>query len=221
MTSPLRPVQAGLVAPEPSPLEAARPIAPGDRERERPNVAPSLETGSASPAIRESTAPSSPTPAERTAPPPPTPSAAVVQQVEWLARQGGGTARMRLSPASLGEIEVQVELQQGRVAVVVRAREQAGQQALMTERAAITQLFAARDLRVADFIVTPMDGGMPAGDAGANGDSAASAGREHGLGAENRLRPDSQSASTRSTAAARGTADTGTNGSFGRLDVHV
>lgn len=220
-TSPLRPAQAGLVAPEPSPLEAARPIAPGDRERKRPNVAPSLETSPASPAIRESTAPSSPAPAERTAPPPPTPSAAVVQQVEWLARQGGGTARMRLSPASLGEIEVQVELQQGRVAVVVRAREQAGQQALMTERAAITQLFTARDLRVADFIVTPMDGGTPAGDAGANGDSAASAGREHGLGAEHRLRPDSQSASTRSTAAARGTADTGTNKSFGRLDVHV
>ncbi len=221
VTSPLQPVQAALVAPEPSPLETVRPIAPGGMERRRPNVAPPLETSPASPAIRETTAPSSPTPAERTVPPQPTPSAAVVQQVEWLARQGGGTARMRLSPASLGEIEVQVELQQGRVAVVVRAREQAGQQALTTERAAITQLFAARDLRVMDFIVTPMDGGMPAGDADANGDNAASARHEHGLGAENRLRPDSQPASTRGTAAARGTADTGTNGSFGRLDVHV
>lgn len=123
-------------------------------------------------------APAAVTAGERPAsPPPPSPASAVAQQVEWLAQQGGGTARLRLSPASLGEIEVEVRLEEGRVNVVVRTREHAAQLALGSERSAVAQLFAARDLRVADFLVMPMAGsesaealgsgsGGPAGEGG-------------------------------------------------------
>ena len=220
--SPPRHAPNALATPEPSPRESERVLLPGVPDRDQPESARALGTSPGQVAIRESATPPVLVSSERTAPPAsPTPGTAVVQQVEWLAEQGGGTARMRLSPASLGEIEVEVKLQQGRVLVLVRAREHAGQQALLAERSAVMQLFGARDLKVSDFVVTPLDGGSAAGNADANAGGATTQGHEQRSGAGDRTPVGTPAAFTPGTAVDRRSADIGTNEQSGRLDVRV
>lgn len=217
-----RPAPAALVTPTPSLLESERALLPGDPDRERPESARTLGTSPGQGAMPESAAPRVLASGERPASSAsPTPGTAVVQQVEWLAAQGGGTARMRLSPASLGEIEVEVKLQHGRVLVFVRAREQAGQQALAAERSAITQLFGARDLRVSDFVVTPMDGGSAAGDADGNAGGATTQGRERGFGADDRPHVGTPAAISPGRSGGRRSEHISTTAQPGRLDVRV
>lgn len=81
------------------------------------------------------------------------PAEAVASQVEWLSERGGGTARVRLDPPALGEIEIEVRMRGGVAEVVVHAREHATHALLNGERAAVTQILASRDVRMDDFTV--------------------------------------------------------------------
>jgi flagellar hook-length control protein FliK len=81
------------------------------------------------------------------------PVEAVASRVEWLAERGGGTARVRLDPPSLGEIEIEVRMRGGVAEVVLRTSERATHAMLTGERAAVTHILAARDVRVDEFSV--------------------------------------------------------------------
>jgi flagellar hook-length control protein FliK len=88
-------------------------------------------------------------------------------RIEWLAERGGGTVRVRLDPPSLGEIEIEVRLRNGVAEVVVHTRESDTQALLVGERTAVTQILAARDVRMDDFQVVHQ--APPRGDAAASG----------------------------------------------------
>ncbi|RIK90516.1 MAG: hypothetical protein DCC71_25525, partial [Proteobacteria bacterium] len=81
------------------------------------------------------------------------PSEAVAERVAWLAQHGGGTARIKLNPPALGEIEIEVRLRGGVADVAVRTRESATQLLLAAERGTVSHILAARDIRIEDFSV--------------------------------------------------------------------
>ena len=100
-----------------------------------------------------------------TAPQPAVASDAIAVQTEWLATRGGGSARLRLSPAELGEIEIRVSLRGGVVDVVMVAQE-AVTQAIAEEQAErLSQAFSNRDLRMDSFDVRRGDPEAALGDA--------------------------------------------------------
>lgn len=87
------------------------------------------------------------------APTPPAASDAIAVQTEWLATRGGGTARLILSPANLGEIAIQVTLRGGKVSVVMVANEAIAQAVAEDQADRLAQAFANRDLRMDGFEV--------------------------------------------------------------------
>ena len=87
------------------------------------------------------------------APTPPAASDAISVQTEWLASNGGGTARLLLSPPTLGEIAIQVSLRGGVVNVVMVAHEAAARSVAEDQADRLAQAFAARDLRMDNFEV--------------------------------------------------------------------
>lgn len=80
-------------------------------------------------------------------------SEAISIQTEWLATRGGGTARMVLHPAELGEIAIRVTLRNGAVDVVMVAQEAAAQGVAEEQSERLAQAFANRDLRLENFEV--------------------------------------------------------------------
>jgi hypothetical protein len=95
----------------------------------------------------------------------------VVANAVWLAEQGGGEARLELSPPELGRVELVVRVRGKRVEVHVRAEESAAQQVVRDSRERLADALAARDLRMESFSV----GG---GGAGATGSDSRGAERE-------------------------------------------
>ncbi len=97
----------------------------------------------------------------------PAASEAITVQTEWLARQGGGTARILLSPPSLGEVAIQVTLRGGNVDVVMIVNEAAAQSVAENQADRLSQAFSNHDLRMENFEVrrgNPQD--MANGDLG-------------------------------------------------------
>lgn len=86
-------------------------------------------------------------------PTPPAASDAIAVQTEWLASRGGGTARLLLSPPSLGEIAIRVTLQGGVVHVVMVAQEALAQAVAEDQSERLAQAFSSRDLRLESFEV--------------------------------------------------------------------
>ena len=80
-------------------------------------------------------------------------SEAISIQTEWLATRGGGTARMVLHPAELGEIAIRVTLRNGAVDVVMVAQEAAAHGVAEEQSERLAQAFANRDLRLENFEV--------------------------------------------------------------------
>jgi hypothetical protein len=150
-----KPVDAGLERPG---LETAAAAAADVPEPAAEPAALAADRGVARAASRAAPAPPAHTP----------PSEAVAERVQWLAERGGGTVRVQLHPASLGEIELAVRLRGGVASVAIRTRESATRGLLAGERAALTHILAARDVRIDDFAVvhepapraeTPADAG--------------------------------------------------------------
>jgi len=86
-------------------------------------------------------------------PTPPAASEAISVQTEWLARNGGGTARILLSPPSLGEVAIQVTLRGGDVNVVMIVNEVAAQSVAEDQANRLAQAFSNHDLRMDNFEV--------------------------------------------------------------------
>ena len=168
---------------------------------------------------------------ESAAPGAATPPAAIAEHIEWLAERGGGTARVRLDPPALGELELEVRLRGRTVEVVLHASGEAARSALLAERGAVAQALAGRELRLDAFHVSApatdtasLGGDAPGADAGLARDA-----REHAAGHERA--PASPPASRRGApraplgAASAGAAAAAVPSSFGRapvrLDLHV
>jgi hypothetical protein len=77
----------------------------------------------------------------------------ILERVAWLAEQGGGSARLRLDPPALGELEIVVRVRGRRVDVHLRAEEAGAQQAVLESRERLVESLAAKDFRVDEFSV--------------------------------------------------------------------
>ncbi len=78
----------------------------------------------------------------------------LAMQVERLAEQGGGRARLRLNPPNLGELSLQVTVRGNSVDVSVVAREAAAQMIVEGGRDQLSDALASRDLRMEGFDVS-------------------------------------------------------------------
>lgn len=86
-------------------------------------------------------------------PPSGAPAEALPVHVEWLTARGGGSARLQLHPANLGEVEVNVNVRGNAVDVVIRALEPAAQAAVAQTRELLVDGLANQDLRMEQFEV--------------------------------------------------------------------
>ncbi|MEM7409193.1 MAG: flagellar hook-length control protein FliK [Myxococcota bacterium] len=113
--------------PVPSGLESARtPVAP-----------PAVDVGTLA-----GPAPAAPTPA------PAAVEQVLPQRIEWLAQQGGGTARVRLDPPSLGEVDIAVRVRGDRVDLRIHAEQATAHQLIAESVDRLSDALAQRDLRV-------------------------------------------------------------------------
>lgn len=103
---------------------------------------------------------------------------ALADRIEWLAARGGGTARVRLDPPSLGEVELEVRLRGQSIELTLRTHGEGAHALLSAERGAIGQILASRELRLESFVVTTGGGETPTGVGSEGGASAG--GREPG-----------------------------------------
>lgn len=105
-----------------------------------PRALPLVQTA---PLQRADAAPGSP-PVAASGPP----ETIVPARVEWLAARGGGSARVVLHPAELGEVEISVRVRGESVEVVIRADEPVARTALLAAREQLDLALASRELRV-------------------------------------------------------------------------
>ncbi len=97
----------------------------------------------------------------------------VVANALWLAEQGGGQARLALSPPELGQVEILVRVRGHRVEVHLRVEEAAAQQAVRDTRDQLSDALASRELRMETFSVN-------GGGSGATGNDFREAARDGG-----------------------------------------
>jgi flagellar hook-length control protein FliK len=97
----------------------------------------------------------------------------VLASALWLSEQGGGRARIALSPRELGQVEIVVRVRGRRVEVHVHAEESAAQQVVRETRAQLSDALAARDLRMDEFTVN-------GGGSGASGHDSRESARDGG-----------------------------------------
>ncbi|MGH0033701.1 MAG: flagellar hook-length control protein FliK [Myxococcota bacterium] len=93
-------------------------------------------------------------PASREAPTAPVPVADLPARIDGLAQQGGGSARIRLDPPHLGEIQLEVRIRGDAVVVRMVAREHAARSVLEEGRGMLADGLAARSLRMDRMDVT-------------------------------------------------------------------
>ncbi len=122
---------------------------------------------------------SAPTAPTANAPQPAAASDAIAVQTEWLATRGGGSARLRLSPAELGEIEIRVTLRGGVVDVVMVAQEAATQTLAEEQSERLAQAFANRDLRMESFDIRRGDLNAASNDASGEFAESSKQGEDH------------------------------------------
>lgn len=112
---------------------------------------------------------STPRPPEAPAP------VAIAERVAWLATRGGGSARVVLHPAELGEVEISVRVRGDRVEVAIQTEMASTRSALVGSRDALSDSFAARELRIESLDVRVAE---PRPFAGSDGNSLGSSGRD-------------------------------------------
>lgn len=103
-----------------------------------------------------------------------TPTAELPARITWLAQQGGGTARLALHPADLGEVEVAVRVRGNSVEIQFVADDPAAQLAVSNARDNLMEALGARELRMESFQVRGSD------DAASSRDFAGSPERDAG-----------------------------------------
>jgi len=139
---------------------AARPADDPSLSRERPlpqaatnsvpnTVQPAVEVDLATNGVQRSVLNAEPTPQMV----PRQPVEALPRQVEMLATRGGGTARMRLHPAQLGEVDITISIRGDVVDVIIHAEEPAARAAVMAHREQLAEALGARELRMEGFDV--------------------------------------------------------------------
>jgi hypothetical protein len=101
----------------------------------------------------------------------------VPERVAWLAARGGGSARVVLHPAELGEIEISVRVRGSRVAVAIRTEEAATRTASLELRDSLGESFAARELRVESLEIRVGEG-RPVAGGDTQGQGGSAAGRD-------------------------------------------
>ena len=126
---------------EPVPVDAAESSGTAEPE---PSLAP--PQGISQPPIRDAADAPARAQAQESARP-------VVEKIAWLAEQGGGSARIELSPPELGHVEIVVRVRGRRVEVHVRAVEAAAQQVVRDGRERLVDALASRDLAMDGFSV--------------------------------------------------------------------
>ena len=145
---------------------SARAESPGPRQNaasERPDVSPRFEfvnertdsrpVESALPAhLTDGTSLGAVTPGESTGgrahPVAASPADAVPTRIAWLAARGGGSARVTLHPAELGEVELSVRVRGNVVDVVITAEQPLARAALLDVSDRFGEALAARELRI-------------------------------------------------------------------------
>lgn len=108
------------------------------------------------PSVRGAVEPGS-DPASRTPVPASRVPETLAAQVERLSQGDGGTARIRLHPQSLGELQLQVRVRGQSVDVTVIAREVAAQALVAGGREQLADALSGRDLRMESFDVQGQD----------------------------------------------------------------
>ncbi|MDH3685676.1 MAG: flagellar hook-length control protein FliK [Myxococcales bacterium] len=96
---------------------------------------------------------------------------------EWLAARGGGSARLRLHPPELGEVELTVRVRGNDVQVSIHAEREAAGRAVLDGRELLVEALAARDLRVDQFAVRTTEGSSVTSDPRDPGGSPGDGGR--------------------------------------------
>jgi len=158
-----------------TPTAAAESAHGADSRRHTPEPAPDVNPVRTAP---ESPAATTPGPATAAGPQPTAPPATQVEgpattaprrveqlpeHIRLLASRGGGTARLRLHPAELGEVEITVRLRGSSVDVAIRAVEPAAQLAVHASREQLVDALGSREIRVGSFDVSGHDAGNAAG----------------------------------------------------------
>jgi hypothetical protein len=91
---------------------------------------------------------------------------------EWLAARGGGTARLRLHPPELGEVELSVRVRGSSVRVSIQTEEAEAGRAAFDGRELLIEALASRDLRVENLVVRSPDGVTTTATPGGSGDGS-------------------------------------------------
>ncbi len=136
-------------APEaPSPLPRATPLTPGPAPAE-PTMVPTVRPPAAG-----------------------TPAEALPMHAEWLAARGGGTARLRLHPPELGEVELSVRVRGSTVQVSIQTEQAEAGRAALDGRELLVEALASRELRVEQLVVRSPEGVTTTATPGDSGDES-------------------------------------------------
>jgi hypothetical protein len=91
---------------------------------------------------------------------------------EWLAARGGGTARLRLHPPELGEIELSVRVRGSKVQVSIQTEQADAGRAALDGRELLVEALASRELRVEQLVVRSPEGVTTTTTPGDSGDGS-------------------------------------------------
>jgi len=90
--------------------------------------------------------------------------------LEWLAARGGGTARLRLHPPELGEVELSVRVRGSAVQVSIHTEEAEAGRAALDGRELLIKALASHDLRIEHLVVRSPEGVISTATPGGSGD---------------------------------------------------
>jgi hypothetical protein len=115
-----------------------------------------------------------------------TPAEALPVHAEWLAARGGGTARLRLHPPELGEVELSVRVRGSTVQVSIQTENAEAGRAALDGRELLLEALASRELRVEQLVVRSPDGVTTSTTPGGSGDGSSEHLSEHPEGSSER-----------------------------------
>ena len=89
---------------------------------------------------------------------------ALPAHVDWLVSRGGGTAKLRLDPPQLGEVEISVRVRGREVEIVIQTEAPAAHQLVGDARERLVEGLAGRELRLESLDLRGPDTGSPGRD---------------------------------------------------------
>jgi hypothetical protein len=118
-----------------------------------------------------------------------TPAEALPMHAEWLAARGGGTARLRLHPPELGEVELSVRVRGSTVQVSIQTEQAEAGKAALDGRELLFEALASRELRVEQLVVRSPEGVTTTADPGDAEDGLSEQLRDQSEGSSERDEP--------------------------------